>query len=122
MSNSALLAQIQQGKKLKKTETNDRSQPVISTKGAGGPGGGGGGRSGGSTGGGAGGLGSAIGGGAPQLGGLFAGGIPKLKPAGTSPASTFIIILQRGSCPYFSLSLSLRQTSGIRQSSCYPEA
>lgn len=72
-ANSALLAQIQQGKRLKKAETNDRSAPAIdgaSKK----PSSGGGVNRGGAP--------SAPVGGAPQLGALFAGGIPKLKPAG----------------------------------------
>lgn len=81
MASSALLAQIQAGRSLKKTVTNDRSAPAIdgSSKGpAGGRG-----------------LaappivpsssGSSASAGPPQLGGLFAGGIPKLKPAQSSP-------------------------------------
>lgn len=80
MASSALLEQIQAGKKLKKAETKDRSAPIIDAKASGGGG-------------------SAIragggappaaamagaGPGAPQLGALFAGGMPKLKPAGQS--------------------------------------
>ncbi|KAF2072998.1 hypothetical protein CYY_005676 [Polysphondylium violaceum] len=82
---SALLNSIQKGTKLKKTTTNDRSQPQTvapkPTPGGGGP------------------MGMPMGGGfkpsgggakpseshtssAPQLGGLFAGGMPQLKPSG----------------------------------------
>lgn len=89
MASSALLAQIQQGRSLKKAATNDRSAPIVDA----GPKSSGGGR-------GIGGIGGAISngvgrpaassssgmapgaGGAPQLGGLFAGGMPKLKPSG----------------------------------------
>ena len=77
MASSALLQQIQAGKKLKKAETHDRSAPVIDT-----PKGGGGGGSVGRAGGGASPMIAAGGGGPPQLAGLFAGGMPKLKPAG----------------------------------------
>ncbi|KAL1923898.1 uncharacterized protein VTP21DRAFT_6933 [Calcarisporiella thermophila] len=76
LMDSALLKQIQSGKKLKKAVTNDRSAPVIDGKSTGGsasaassglarpPIGGG-------AGGGA--------GGPPGLGGLFAGGVPQLR-------------------------------------------
>lgn len=75
MASSALLQEIQAGKRLKKAQTNDRSAPLvadekpksggraISSAGASAPIGGGG-------------------AGPPQLAGLFAGGMPKLKPAG----------------------------------------
>jgi len=75
MASSELLKQIQSGKKLKKSETNDRSAPLVAvdapkgrvnaTPSPGAPS-----------------LPSS--GGPPQLGGLFAGGMPKLKPAGQS--------------------------------------
>ena len=79
MASSELLAQIQAGKRLKKTETSDRSAPAIEKP----KGGGGGLSSGGSSAGSAAGIGVGAGG-PPQLGGLFAGGMPKLKPAGQS--------------------------------------
>lgn len=96
MASAALLQQIQAGKALKKTVTNDRSAPAIDTSKSSGSKAGGGGGIGGigaalangaagrSTGGGrdAGGGGT----GPPQLGGLFAGGMPKLKPPSSSPA------------------------------------
>lgn len=81
MASSQLLAQIQAGKKLKKTTTNDRSAPALE------------GPKGGSGGGGGAGMGAPViptgasvpaGAGPPQLAGLFAGGMPKLKPAGQS--------------------------------------
>jgi len=101
MATPELLKAIQAGKSLKKTVTVDKSAPVIEGVKVplgpnGGGGGGGGGRGGGSGGGGGGsggGIGAAMagGGGPPQLGGLFAGGIPKLRPAGSSPARTFLL-------------------------------
>ena len=88
---SALLAEIQAGKRLKKAETNDRSAPALD---GGSRGGGGASR----PSGGIGGIGAALAaqsagsgasaGGPPQLGGLFAGGMPKLKPAGQSNFGT----------------------------------
>lgn len=86
MASSALLEQIQSGKRLKKTETRDRSAPILDAK----PGGGGGG--GGVRAGGGGGAGPGLGGGGggpPQLAGLFAGGMPKLKPAGQGGPSAY---------------------------------
>lgn len=82
MASGALLAQIQSGRQLKKTVTNDRSAPLVDgvKPTIGGGAGGGESRSAftnGSHGAGGGGGGS---GGPPPLGGLFAGGIPKLKP------------------------------------------
>lgn len=75
---SALLQEIQAGKRLKKAQTNDRSTPIVEApKGGGGGGGGHAPPSSSGIGGGGG-----IGAGPPQLAGLFAGGMPKLKPAG----------------------------------------
>ena len=72
MASSELLKQIQSGKKLKPTETSDRSAPKIDnsggSKGRGGPP-----SSAPSMGGGS--------GGPPQLGNLFASGMPQLRPA-----------------------------------------
>ena len=87
MASSELLKQIQAGKKLKKTETSDRSAPIVTADVPKGRAGGGGS------------LGSPMstpslpsGGGPPQLGGLFAGGMPKLKPAGQSNLGEFYIV------------------------------
>uniref|UniRef100_A0A2K6UJA8 WAS/WASL interacting protein family member 1 n=1 Tax=Saimiri boliviensis boliviensis TaxID=39432 RepID=A0A2K6UJA8_SAIBB len=75
---NALLSDINKGKKLKKTVTNDRSAPILDKpKGAGAGGGGGGSGFGGGSGGGGGG--SFGGGGPPGLGGLFQAGMPKLR-------------------------------------------
>ncbi|KAF6087162.1 WAS/WASL interacting protein family member 3 [Phyllostomus discolor] len=72
---SALLADIQQGTRLRKvTQINDRSAPQIeSSKGANKEGGGSANSQGGST--------------PPALGGLFAGGFPVLRPAGQRDAA-----------------------------------
>jgi hypothetical protein len=85
MASSSLLAEIQAGKRLKASKTNDRSSPIVavdtkkSTVSSGGPSV--------SNGGGVGAMGGA---GPPQLGGLFAGGMPKLKPAGQTPSGKLI--------------------------------
>src|ERR1700685_1097640 len=79
MASSALLEQIQAGRKLKKAETKDRSAPIIDVK----PSGGGAIRAGGASSAAAAAM-AGPGAGPPQLGGLFAGGMPKLKPAGQS--------------------------------------
>ena len=84
MASSALLEQIQAGKKLKKAETKDRSSPIIDVKPGGGVGAiraGGGAPSAAAM--------AGAGAGASQLGGLFAGGMPKLKPAGQSGPSAY---------------------------------
>ena len=92
MASSELLKQIQAGKKLKKSETNDRSAPAIDA----GPKSGGAGRS----------IAApavpsvaAAGGGSaagpPQLGGLFAGGMPKLKPATNSSLGRKLLLSKR---------------------------
>lgn len=83
MASSALLQEIQAGKRLKQAKTNDRSAPAVEiAKG----GGGGGGRNVVSSG-----SASAMpaAGGPPQLGGLFAGGMPKLKPAGQNNLGSY---------------------------------
>ncbi|XP_023369927.1 WAS/WASL-interacting protein family member 1 [Otolemur garnettii] len=77
---NALLSDINKGKKLKKTVTNDRSAPILDKpKGAGAGGGSGFGGGGGSAGGGGGGSSNFGGGGPPGLGGLFQSGMPKLR-------------------------------------------
>jgi WAS/WASL-interacting protein len=69
---SELLKQIQSGKKLKKTETNDRSAPLIETSSK--P------LNAGQTAPSATSSAAVPSQGGPQLAGLFAGGMPKLKP------------------------------------------
>jgi len=87
MASSELLAQIQQGKRLKKAQTNDRSTPAVSTAKIGG----GVGRGGGGSGGGGGMPPIGGGGGPPQLAGILAGGIPKLRSTSqASPGKSFI--------------------------------
>ena len=86
MASSALLQEIQAGKRLKQAKTNDRSAPAVEIAKGGGGGGGGGGRnvvSSGSA------SGMPAAGGPPQLGGLFAGGMPKLKPAGQNNLGSY---------------------------------
>lgn len=78
MASAELLKQIQAGKGLKKTVTNDRSKPLIDAK----PSGGGEGAIAGGGGGGGSPAAAVAIAGPPQLGGLFAGGMPKLKPPG----------------------------------------
>jgi hypothetical protein len=82
MASSALLAEIQKGKSLKKAVTNDRSSPLLDSKPKVGTVAGAGGVSPSIAGSIQSGLGPSAG--PPQLGGLFAGGIPKLKPAGSN--------------------------------------
>lgn len=87
MASSALLQEIQKGKRLRKAETIDKSAPAIDVPKSK-SGGGGGGISRAPTS-------STAGGGAggpPQLGGLFAGGMPKLKPAGQNNLGEYYII------------------------------
>jgi hypothetical protein len=82
MASSELLKQIQAGKNLKKTVTNDRSAPAVAGSKVGG--GGGAGHSAPTI---ASAGAASASAGPPQIGGLFAGGIPKLKPAGSSGSS-----------------------------------
>lgn len=91
MASSALLAEIQKGRNLKKAVTNDRSVPVVASTLKSTSTGLGGTSSSQSMG-----AGSAVGLGAgpPQLGNLFAGGIPKLKSSGTGLTGMYITRLQ----------------------------
>lgn len=97
MASSALLAQIQQGKALKKAVTNDRSAPLVDGAAKKGPSAGSALASAPSVGASSTGSGVSLGGaGPPQLGGLFAGGIPKLKPTQGGPGAykTWCILLE----------------------------